>query len=172
MAKKFVFDALTTALGDFVDGFSEENLKLGIWSGKVRVVDYDLVFQPHLDTLTIWARCHILTQVELNNVAINVKKLRDLNLPVNIYAGSVEELSVDIPWASLATKPVKVTNDMPPKPFESCALCAPLLRQPTAAALKLQTTSKMRRFSTPFYAPRRSPSRASISSRVHSKRAT
>jgi hypothetical protein len=37
MAKKLLLDALTAAIGDFVEGISEENLKVGIWSGKVRV---------------------------------------------------------------------------------------------------------------------------------------
>ena len=36
MAKKLLLDALTGAIGDFVEGITEENLKLGIWSGKVR----------------------------------------------------------------------------------------------------------------------------------------
>ena len=35
MAKKLLLDALTAAIGDFVEGISEENLKVGIWSGKV-----------------------------------------------------------------------------------------------------------------------------------------
>jgi len=36
MAKALLLDALTSAIGDFVEGISKENLKLGIWSGKVR----------------------------------------------------------------------------------------------------------------------------------------
>jgi hypothetical protein len=35
MAKKLLLDALTAAIGDFVEGISEDNLKLGIWGGKV-----------------------------------------------------------------------------------------------------------------------------------------
>ena len=35
MAKRLLLDALTGAIGDFVEGLSEENLKLGIWNGEV-----------------------------------------------------------------------------------------------------------------------------------------
>jgi hypothetical protein len=35
MAKALLLEALTNAIGDFVEGISEEQLKLGIWSGKV-----------------------------------------------------------------------------------------------------------------------------------------
>ena len=36
MAKKLLLDALTAAIGDFVEGINQDNLKLGIWSGKVK----------------------------------------------------------------------------------------------------------------------------------------
>jgi vacuolar protein sorting-associated protein 13A/C len=80
MAKKLLLDSLTKALGGIVDGINEENLKLGIWSGKV----------------------------VLSNVALNVNAFKDKDMPVNIYSGSVESLELSIPWASLATQPVKV----------------------------------------------------------------
>ena len=35
MAKRLLLDALTGAIGDFGEGLSEENLKLGIWNGEV-----------------------------------------------------------------------------------------------------------------------------------------
>lgn len=37
MAKSLLLDALTKSLGDFVVGINRDNLKLGIWSGKVEL---------------------------------------------------------------------------------------------------------------------------------------
>jgi hypothetical protein len=36
MAKQLLLNALTDVIGDFVEGLSEENLKLGVWKGEVR----------------------------------------------------------------------------------------------------------------------------------------
>jgi len=80
MAKKLLLDSLTKALGGIVEGINEENLKLGIWSGKV----------------------------VLKNVALNIDALKEKDLPINIYSGSIESLELFIPWSSLASEPVKV----------------------------------------------------------------
>ena len=44
----------------------------------------------------------------LHNVALNVDKIREKELPVNVYSGSVRTLELAIPWAALASEPVKV----------------------------------------------------------------
>ena len=44
----------------------------------------------------------------LHNVALNVNKIREKELPVNVYSGSIRTLELAIPWTALAEKPVKV----------------------------------------------------------------
>jgi vacuolar protein sorting-associated protein 13A/C len=80
MTKRLLLNALVTVLGDFVEGLTEENLKVGVWSGKI-----------------------ILNHLKLNNNGI--KKLK---FPVDIVHGYVETLEVVIPWASLESQPVKI----------------------------------------------------------------
>ena len=70
MAKKLLLSALVNVLGDFVDGLTEENLAVGVWSGKI-----------------------VLNQVQLNRKAV-----AKLNLPVAVEHGFIETLEVIIPW--------------------------------------------------------------------------
>jgi vacuolar protein sorting-associated protein 13A/C len=44
----------------------------------------------------------------LTNVALNVSKIKEKDLPVCVYAGSCASLELTIPWTALATQPVKV----------------------------------------------------------------
>lgn len=44
----------------------------------------------------------------LTNVALNVSKIKEKDLPVCVYAGSCASLELSIPWTALATQPVKV----------------------------------------------------------------
>ena len=80
MAQKWLLNVLVQVLGEFVEGLSEENLKLGVWSGKI-----------------------VLTNLELNRASI-----AKLNLPVAVVFGSVKRVEVIIPWASLESSPVKI----------------------------------------------------------------
>jgi len=48
--------------------------------------------------------------VALSNVALNVKKIQEKDLPVNVYAGSINTLELYIPWSALATQAVKVNS--------------------------------------------------------------
>ena len=41
-------------------------------------------------------------------MALNVSKIREKDLPVNVYAGSCASLELSIQWAALAASPVKV----------------------------------------------------------------
>jgi len=83
MAKRLLLNVLVNALGDYIEGLTEENLKLGVWSG----------------------------QIELNNLVLNRKSLHKLNLPLTVVYGSVSKLKVYIPWTSLDSSPVKITVD-------------------------------------------------------------
>eukprot|EP01041_Mallomonas_annulata_P001683 gene1683-3255_t len=83
MAKKLLLNVLVDFLGDYVDGLSEENLRLGVWSGKV----------------------------VLNNLQLNRKTLQNWYLPISVAHGSVRNLEVVIPWATLDSNPVRVILD-------------------------------------------------------------
>ena len=83
MAKRLLLNVLVSVLGDYIDGLTEENLKLGVWSG----------------------------EIVLNNLQVNRSILQRLNLPIVIIHGSVKNLQVRIPWASLESNPVRITID-------------------------------------------------------------
>ena len=83
MAKRLLLNVLLSVLGDYVEGLSEENLKLGVWSG----------------------------EIQLNHLQINRTVLQRLNLPVVIHHGSIKNLHIRIPWASLESNPLKVSID-------------------------------------------------------------
>ena len=83
MAKRLLLSILVDSLGQYVEGLKEENLKLGVWSGKV----------------------------ELSNLALKKSALRDLNLPITVRHGVLKLLSLSVPWTSLDSKPVQVQID-------------------------------------------------------------
>ena len=83
MAKRLLLNVLLSVLGDYIEGLSEDNLKLGVWSG----------------------------EISLNNLQLNRTILQRLNLPVVIAHGSVKSLHVVIPWATLESNPVKIRID-------------------------------------------------------------
>lgn len=80
MAQKLLLNVLVQVLGEFVEGLSEENLKLGVWSGKI----------------------------VLQNLELNRKSIQKLNLPVTVTYGSVKKVEVVIPWTALESQPVKI----------------------------------------------------------------
>jgi vacuolar protein sorting-associated protein 13A/C len=83
MAKELLLNALVGVLGDYVEGITQENLKVGVWSGKI----------------------------ELKNLQLNRYGIEKLKLPVSILNGYVKTLTVSIPWTSLASQPVKIFID-------------------------------------------------------------
>jgi vacuolar protein sorting-associated protein 13A/C len=83
MAKRLLLNVLLSVLGDYIEGLSEDNLKLGVWSG----------------------------EISLNNLHLNRTILQRLNLPVVIAHGSVKSLHVQIPWATLESNPLKIRID-------------------------------------------------------------
>lgn len=70
MAKQLLLNILGDVLGNYVDGLSVENLKLGVWSGKI----------------------------ELHNLQLKRTALDGLNLPISVSHGSLKNLIVRIPW--------------------------------------------------------------------------
>ena len=84
MAKKLLLRALVDALGDYIEGLTEDNLKVGVWSGNI----------------------------ELKNLVLNRNIVNKFPLPsVSIHHGTVSKLTVSIPWTSLDKNPVKVRVD-------------------------------------------------------------
>jgi len=83
MAKRLLLSVLTSVLGEYVNGLTEENLKLGVWSGKI----------------------------SLHNLELNRNMLDKLNLPVDILQGSLKSLEIVIPWATLDSAPVQLFLD-------------------------------------------------------------
>ena len=83
MAKRLLLNVLIKVLGEYINGLTEENLKLGVWAGKI----------------------------SLHNLELNQSMLYKLNLPVSIVRGSLRSLEIVIPWASLDSLPVKLVLD-------------------------------------------------------------
>ena len=80
MAKSILLSILSEAVGKYIDGITDENLKLGIWSG----------------------------EVEFDNLRLKPSALDELNLPIHVTKGFLERVRLQIPWATLSTNPVKV----------------------------------------------------------------
>jgi vacuolar protein sorting-associated protein 13A/C len=83
MAKSLLLNVLVDVLGNYVEGLSRENLKVGVWNGTI----------------------------ELYNMRLKNTALDDLNLPIKVQRGCIKKIHVKIPWASLESKPVTVIID-------------------------------------------------------------
>lgn len=83
MAKKLLLDVLVNVLGNYVEGLSSDNLRVGVWSGKV----------------------------ELSNLKLKSTALDTLNLPIKISHGALKHLKLKVPWSHLESKPVHVVID-------------------------------------------------------------
>ncbi|EMD46901.1 chorein, putative [Entamoeba histolytica KU27] len=75
-----VSQVLSTTLGNFIEGLTSDQLKLGILNG----------------------------QIELNNLELKKSALDFLNLPISITRGVLGNLKVIIPWSDLLHKPIEV----------------------------------------------------------------
>ncbi|ELP87402.1 vacuolar protein sorting-associated protein, putative [Entamoeba invadens IP1] len=75
-----VSQVLTAVLGNFIEGLSADQLKLGIIGGVI----------------------------ELHNLEIKKSALDFLNLPVSVSRGVLGNLTVLIPWSDLLNKPIQV----------------------------------------------------------------
>lgn len=83
MAKSMLLNVLVDVLGQYVEGLTKENLKLGVFSGKI----------------------------EFLNLKLKDSALDQLNLPIQVKKGSLKRVSVKVPWTSLESKPVEVLID-------------------------------------------------------------
>jgi hypothetical protein len=83
MAKSLLLNVLADVLGQYVEGLTKENLKLGVWTGKI----------------------------EFFNLKLKDSALDQLNLPIQVKKGSLKRLTVKVPWTSLESKPVEVEID-------------------------------------------------------------
>ncbi|KAJ8600557.1 hypothetical protein CTAYLR_007921 [Chrysophaeum taylorii] len=122
--KQILFNVLQNAIGDFIVGFSADQLKLGLWSG----------------------------EIELKDLEVNTAAVAKLGLPIAIVGGRVEKLRLSIPWSKLGSRPVVVSiqgvqalvaAERTPAPEElaarlGAALAARLARADTAFARQLE----------------------------------
>ena len=103
MAKRLLAKILEDVLGDFISGFSNENLKLGVFGGKIEFTN--LILKPG----------------PLGGV------LKDLNAPVAIMKGFLKHVHVTIPWTSLGKSPV-IPAMLPCGMFAGPTKTSPLVR--------------------------------------------
>lgn len=83
MFEGVITGVLNQFLGQFLEGFNTNDLKLSIWSGNV----------------------------DLNNVRIKSSGLDFLNLPIEIKSGYVSKLFINANWRKLTSQPVRVIID-------------------------------------------------------------
>ena len=83
MAKALLLNVLVDVLGEFVEGLTAENLKVGVFSGKI----------------------------VLKNLQLNREGIEKLNLPLTVVKGYLELLEIKIPWTSLESQPVRIYID-------------------------------------------------------------
>eukprot|EP00624_Nannochloropsis_granulata_P000394 evm.model.NODE_11590_length_5021_cov_19.379805.1 len=80
MARQLLLNTLTSVFGDLVEGLTEENLKVGVWSGEIL----------------------------LKNLRLNGKAIQKLNLPIDVQHGYIGSFRVSIPWSRLTSESVSV----------------------------------------------------------------
>ena len=81
MAKSLLLRALKEAFGKYVDGISDSNLEVAVWSGEVK-----------------------LTNLTLKKELFETNALE---LPVNVRLGRIDQLDIKVPWSSLGASPCK-----------------------------------------------------------------
>jgi vacuolar protein sorting-associated protein 13A/C len=80
MFEALVERLLNKILGEYIEEFSVENLKIGIWSG----------------------------EVVLKNIALKKSVIRKFNLPFRINYSKLGILRMNIPWKSLTSSKIEV----------------------------------------------------------------
>lgn len=80
MAKALLFKVLNDTIGKYIDGLTEENLKLSVFSGTIA----------------------------LSGVSLNRKGIEELQLPISVVNGYIDSINIEIPWTSLESSPVKI----------------------------------------------------------------
>lgn len=80
MLESLVANILNRTLGAYVENFDPNQLNIGIWSG----------------------------DVTLSNLKLKPESLDKLDLPINLKCGHLANLTMQIPWSNLKSKPVKI----------------------------------------------------------------
>lgn len=80
MLESLVANILNRTLGAYVENFDSNQLNIGIWSG----------------------------DVTLNNLKLKSESLDKLDLPLILKCGHLGNLTMQIPWSNLKSKPVKI----------------------------------------------------------------
>jgi vacuolar protein sorting-associated protein 13A/C len=80
MLESLVANILNRTLGAYVENFDPNQLNIGIWSG----------------------------DVTLSNLKLKPESLDKLNLPIELKCGHLGNLTMQIPWSNLKSKPVKI----------------------------------------------------------------
>ena len=83
MAKRLVLNVLEEFLGDYVNGLTSDNLKFGVWGGKI----------------------------EFNNLEIKAQTFSQFDMPLAVSKGSIKHIKIQIPWTSLGKSPINVSVD-------------------------------------------------------------
>jgi vacuolar protein sorting-associated protein 13A/C len=74
MFEKLLESILSTYLGRFIEGFDQNNLKVGVWSGNVQI----------------------------ENVSLKQQAVQMLDLPFRIKASTIGKLTLKVPWKKLS----------------------------------------------------------------------
>ncbi|ODV77801.1 vacuolar sorting [Suhomyces tanzawaensis NRRL Y-17324] len=80
MFESLVANVLNRFLGSYIENFDPKQLNIGIWSGDVK----------------------------LKNLQLKKESLDKFNLPLDVKFGHLGELTLQIPWSNLKSKPVRV----------------------------------------------------------------
>ncbi|CCE83218.1 Piso0_003790 [Millerozyma farinosa CBS 7064] len=80
MFESLVANLVNRFLGSYIENFDPKQLNIGIWSGDVK----------------------------LHNLRLKKESLDKFRLPVDVKFGHLGELTLQIPWSNLKSKPVKV----------------------------------------------------------------
>lgn len=83
MAKSLLLTVLADTLGNYVEGISRENMKFGIWSGKL----------------------------ELKNLRLKDSALDQLHLPIKVIKGCLNNLRINFSLSQIGSKPIEVFID-------------------------------------------------------------
>lgn len=80
MFESIVANLLNRVLGSYIENFDPKQLNIGIWSGDVK----------------------------LKNLRLKKESLDKFKLPLDVKFGHLGELTLQIPWSNLKSKPVKI----------------------------------------------------------------
>ncbi|ANZ74777.1 BA75_01327T0 [Komagataella pastoris] len=83
MLESLAANILNRFIGAYIENFDNNKLNIGIWSGDVK----------------------------LRDLRLRKESLDELRLPIDVQFGHLGELTLQIPWSNLKSKPVKIVID-------------------------------------------------------------